>query len=247
MPEVSGYAEGVPSWVDLVTGDPPAAMAFYRELLGWELDDGGGYCFCRRGGHPVAGINVQPGPEGMAAAWTPYLAVADADATAARIAAGGGRMVFGPRDVHTQGRTAWAEDPLGAVFGLWQAGDHAGATLAGEPGTMVWTELSTPDLDAVKPFYAAVFGHVWAPIEAGGVRYETFAVEGEPVGGALEEPPGNRPVWTPVFGVADTDDAVATARRLGAEVIAGPFDSPYGRYAALRDPQGAWFSVMSVG
>ena len=246
MAEVAGHAEGVPSWVDLVTADPQAAMAFYAGLLGWELDDGAGYCFCRRRGHAVAGINGQPPPDGIPTAWTPYLAVDDADAVAARIAANGGRMVFGPRDVHTQGRTAWAADPLGAVFGLWQAGDHVGATLTAEPGTMVWTELSTPDLDTVQPFYAEVFGHVWEPLDAGGVRYATFAVDGVPVGGALEEPPGSTPIWTPIFGVVDTDDAVAVARRLGGELIAGPADSPYGRYAALRDPQGAFFSIISV-
>jgi len=246
MGEVAGYPEGVPSWVDLAAGDPPAAMAFYRELLGWDLGDGGGYCFCRVRGHAVAGINTQASPEGTATAWTPYLAVDDADAVAARVAANGGRMIFGPRDVHTQGRTAWAADPQGAVFGLWQAGDHVGATLTGEPGTMVWTELSTPDLDAAQPFYAEVFGHVWEPLDAGGVRYATFAVDGVPVGGALEEPPGSTPVWTPTFGVADTDAAVAAAARLGAQPIAGPADSPYGRYAAFRDPQGAFFSVISV-
>lgn len=246
MGEVSGYAEGVPSWVDLATSDPEAAMAFYSELLGWEIEDGPGYHFCRVRGHAVAGINGQPPPEGIPTAWTPYMAVDDAEAVAARIAASGGRMVFAPRDVHSEGRAAWAEDPQGAVFGLWQAGDHVGATLTGEPGTMVWTELSTPDLDAAQPFYAEVFGHVWEPLDAGGVRYATFAVDGEPVGGALEETPGSSAIWTPTFGVADTDEAVAVGARLGADTIAGPADSPYGRYAAFRDAQGAFFSVISV-
>jgi predicted enzyme related to lactoylglutathione lyase len=246
MPEVAGYVEGVPSWVDLATSDPPAAIAFYSELLGWEVEDGPGYHFCRVRGHAVAGINGGRPPEGIPTAWTPYMACDDADAVADRALARGGSIVFAPRDVDTQGRAGWAADPLGAVFGLWEAGDHVGATLAGEAGTMVWTELSTPDLDAVQPFYAEVFGHVWEPLDAGGVRYATFAVDGVPVGGALEEPPGGPTVWTPAFGVTDTDAAVATARRLGAEVIAGPLDSPYGRYAALRDAQGAFFSVISV-
>lgn len=245
MGEVTGYVEGMPCWVDLATSDPPAALAFYCELLGWEAA-GPGYAFCRRRGHAVAGINGQPPPAGIPTAWTPYIAVGDADAFARRIGAQGGRMVFGPRDVHTIGRTGWAADPQGAVIGLWQAGAHPGATLAGEPGTMVWTELSTPALDAAKPFYAAVFGWVFEPVDAGPLRYETYSVEGRPAGGALEEPSAVGPAWTPAFGVEDADRAVALAGRRGAEVVSGPADSPRGRYAALRDPQGARFGVIAV-
>ena len=38
MPEVTGYANGVPSWVDLGTTDVADAERFYGGLFGWESD-----------------------------------------------------------------------------------------------------------------------------------------------------------------------------------------------------------------
>ncbi len=48
------------------------------------------------------------------------------------------------------------------------------------------------------------------------------------------------------FAVADCDAAVAVAGRLGGTVRFGPMDSPFGRFAALSDPQGADFSVIDI-
>jgi predicted enzyme related to lactoylglutathione lyase len=48
------------------------------------------------------------------------------------------------------------------------------------------------------------------------------------------------------FTVPDCDDAVARATKLGAVLRFGPMDSPFGRFAALSDPQGASFSVIDV-
>ena len=48
------------------------------------------------------------------------------------------------------------------------------------------------------------------------------------------------------FIVTDCDDAVARATKLGGVLRFGPMDSPYGRFAALSDPQGANFSVIDL-
>jgi hypothetical protein len=46
--------------------------------------------------------------------------------------------------------------------------------------------------------------------------------------------------------VADCDAAVAQARELGATICFGPISAPgVGRFAALTDPQGASFSVIT--
>ena len=51
--------------------------------------------------------------------------------------------------------------------------------------------------------------------------------------------------WTPYVGVEDTDAACATAKELGAGVIVEPTDVPtVGRYAILKDPQGAVFGII---
>ena len=41
-------------------------------------------------------------------------------------------------------------------------------------------------------------------------------------------------------------DAVAKATKLGGVLRFGPMDTPFGRFAALSDPQGASFSVIDV-
>jgi predicted enzyme related to lactoylglutathione lyase len=48
------------------------------------------------------------------------------------------------------------------------------------------------------------------------------------------------------FAVDNCDDSVATATKLGGILRFGPMDSPFGRFAALSDPQGASFSVIDM-
>jgi predicted enzyme related to lactoylglutathione lyase len=51
--------------------------------------------------------------------------------------------------------------------------------------------------------------------------------------------------WHVYFAVEDVAEAVAKATSLGGGVVNGPFDTPIGPMAALRDPQGAMFSVFA--
>jgi predicted enzyme related to lactoylglutathione lyase len=49
----------------------------------------------------------------------------------------------------------------------------------------------------------------------------------------------------PYFQVADCDGSTAKAKQLGAGVMVEPRDIPStGRFAILRDPQGAMFAVF---
>ncbi len=256
MAEVKSYAPGTPSWVDLMTSDPEGARAFYGELFGWEFEIGGpetgNYTMCRVRGGSVAGMGGQPAPDGMPTAWTTYMAIDDADAAARRAADSGGTLTMEPLDVGAEGRMALATDPTGAVFGIWQAGNHTGASLVNEPGALSWNELATRDLDAARRFYSAVFGYGWEDVDTGpeGPPYATFSVGGQAVGGAMQmgdqyaaEVPS---YWMPYFGVADPDAATATGQRLGGSVMMPPTDSPYGRFAVLRDPQGGVFTVIGM-
>ena len=54
---------------------------------------------------------------------------------------------------------------------------------------------------------------------------------------------GERPHWHVTFAVADRDEAVATALRLGATDLSGPLDSMWTRAAVVREPQGASFTL----
>jgi len=56
---------------------------------------------------------------------------------------------------------------------------------------------------------------------------------------------GAPPAWNVYFAVDDLDEAVAKATASGGGVVVGPMDVPGGRFVALRDPQGAFFSVFA--
>ncbi len=254
MAEVTSYAPGTPSWVDLMTSDPEGARAFYGGLFGWDFEigseDTGYYTMCQLRGRNVAGMGGEAAPEGMPTAWTTYMAADDVEAIAESITDNGGKLLMGPMDVMDFGRLVVGFDTTGAAFGAWQAGNHIGAEIANEPGTITWNELSTRDLASAQEFYSAVFGYGWDAVDTGpgGPVYRTFSVDGRTVGGAMQVP-GTMPQeipphWMPYFDVADTDAAVAEAQRLGGQVTVRPTDSAFGRWANITDPQGGFFTIM---
>ena len=95
MPEMTAYEPGTPSWADVASPDPDAAVRFYEGLFGWQASEpgdaeqDGGYRMFLQGEKTVAGI----GPiqnEGQPPVWTTYITVADADQTVARVKPAGG-------------------------------------------------------------------------------------------------------------------------------------------------------------
>jgi len=255
MPSRSSYAEGTPCWVDLQTTDADAAKAFYGALFGWEFDDqpipgDGVYSMALKDGEQVAALSRPSqvmADQGMPPLWNTYIAVNDADATAERAAAAGGRTLVEPFDVMAAGRMAWVADPSGAAVGLWQAGEHIGATLVNEPGALIWNELVSGDLTAALAFYEALLGITAQDSPLGDTPYTTLYVADAMVGGAtaprMDGTPNHWHVW---FAVADADEAAANATSAGGEAVLDPFDLPIGRFAALADPQGATFSVIAM-
>ena len=87
----------------------------------------GHYGMCLLGGRPVAGIGPQMGGGDAPPAWLTYLAVDDVEKTAEAVASNGGTVVAPPMDVGDRG-AAWPsrQDPAGAFFGVWQAGETIG-------------------------------------------------------------------------------------------------------------------------
>src|SRR4029453_15043917 len=96
------YIPGVPCWVDTSQPDPEAALDFYRGLLGWEVEgvmppdsEGKEYMGRLHGGDVAAVGSAPPGSPPMAM-WNTYIAVADADETAAQVREAGGQGVMEP-------------------------------------------------------------------------------------------------------------------------------------------------------
>jgi uncharacterized protein len=249
MGEVEHYPNGTFCWVDLGATDVPGAKAFYVGLFGWEFEDlsadEGTYTICRVRGRDVAGVHQHTEEQGTG--WSSHISVDDLNATTSRARELGAAVLAEPFDVPGAGRTSVLRDPGGAVVALWQAGGHGGAELVNEVGTWTWTELVTADLDAAKGFYGELFGWSAADIP-GPILRTSFSLGDLLVGGGhapvTQEDP--TPRWTVSFRVADADQSVATAQKLGGTVLLPPMDIPVGRFAIVTDPAGATLTVTAV-
>lgn len=139
---------------------------------------------------------------------------------------------------------AFALDPGNAPFALWQAKDHIGSTVVNEPGAVIWNELITDSGEAVLPFYQQVLGLTAKTADMSGTAYTSFHAGEDVVGGTNKPPMDNIPNhWHIYFSVDNVPATAKQASSLGGEVVVGPFDTPIGPMATLRDPQGAYFSV----
>ena len=251
--KIDRYTHGEPSWQDHSSPNDAQAVAFYSALLGWDCPEGdpemGGYRNCRLNGLTVAGISPQMGPG--PAVWSTYIHVDDTDAIAARVSAQGGQVLVPPMQVGDYGRMAVFVDPTGAVFGTWQPGTHKGAEVRNEPGAACWHELMTTDVAAAGRFYSAVFGWV-ARTDATGSAvpggYTEFSVGDKAVAGMMAKPadvPAEVPsYWGVYFVVPDVTAAMKRITELGGQVLAGPMDIQWGRFAVATDPTGAMFHVF---
>jgi len=251
--EIDRYEPGVPSWIDIGSPDPQGAADFYGALFGWDAHEGppetGGYRVAMVRDRAVAGIGPQqsPGPP----VWATYVAVVNADETAATVLTAGGQVLVAPMDVLDVGRMAVFVDPQGAVFSVWEAGTHPGAQLVNEPGTWSWSELLTNDVGAAEGFYGDVFG--WTANTAGGGpsgAYAEWQVSGRSVAGMMRKPPTMPaeipPHWAVYFAVVDADTATARIAELGGTVHMAPMDIEPGRFATVADPFGGVFHVIAL-
>jgi hypothetical protein len=103
---------------------------------------------------------------------------------------------------------------------------------------------------ANEAFYQAVFGYDYDDMSSDEFSYATFKTAGDPLGGIGDlgtMAPADIPAhWRTYFAVDSADVAVETATKLGGQVLAPPWDTPYGRMAILADDQGAAFAIMSM-
>jgi uncharacterized protein len=257
MSRRESYSPGEFCWVDLAVPDPQAVAPYYKELMGWNWEQGdpqfGGYGMFTLDGKTVAGLGPTMADD-QPPAWSSYISVEDADDTARAIREAGGTVVMDPMDVADAGRMAVCQDPQGAFFGLWQPGLTYGAQQVNEIGNWTWNQLATTDVEAAERFYNAVFG--WslatpelAPEEA---AYFNWKVEGqrwdEGIGGAMpiegNLPDGTPPVWIVHLSVPSAEGAMETTKEAGGRVLTDVIEIPVGRLAAVMDPQGAFFSII---
>ncbi len=254
MSDSATHAPGTFCWVDLATTDAGAAQDFYTRLFGWTAvdvptDQGVPYTMLLYQGRRVCAL-FPLGPDmGDHPRWQAYVSVDDADAAAETAVRLGGRVLMPPMEVMSAGRMAAIQDPTGAVFCLWQPGEHAGAELQNAPGSQCWLELQTGDTARAEGFYKGLFG--WTARTSESVtqgQYQIFVGAGHEVGGMMKIGDDWGPVppnWTVYFCVQDCDATVAESERLGGRTLFPAMEiDNVGRFAYLQDPQGAVFAVI---
>jgi uncharacterized protein len=258
MPETTAYRPGTFSWTDLAAHDPRAAERFYTQLFGWTAehtrfgpDEGDLYVMLRKDGRDAAalyGMDPTQRSQGIPSAWLSYVTVESAAEAAGKARELGGVVLADAFEVMTFGTMALVADPAGALFALWQPGDHAGAGVKDEPGAMCWNELATTDTGRAGAFYRGLFGWSETPLEGTPMPYTVFMNGDAQAGGMYALTPDMEmpPCWMPYFATDDTDETVRRARELGGTLLMGPEDISVGRFAMLQDPQGAMFYVIRL-
>jgi uncharacterized protein len=258
MSERKELQPGCFCWPELATPDAARAKAFYAGLFGWNAVDvpssGGTYTLLQLRGLDVAALRAlsdREKAEAVPSHFLTYISTSSADASAAKASELGGKVLFGPFNVEGIGRMAVVLDPGGVVFALWEARGHIGARIVGEENALCWTELVTRDSDGAKAFYSGLFGWTWKVSDTATAKYFEILRQNQPIGGMLPmegDGWGDAPShWMPYFMVSDCDAAVSKAAALGGGAIVPAMDIPnVGRFAILRDDQGAHFSVIAM-
>ncbi len=203
--------------------------------------------------HPVADLverNETFDEMALLSTWYPYVYVDDLESALRLVEPAGGLVVNPPARRGNTATVATILDPNDAMLCLWEPIGHPDTSAKHLPGSFIWIELETPDLDASKKFYGELFGwdagevtldHGYQP----GGEYTVFTKSGERVAGAIETALAGIPAsWCPSFAVADADQAAIVASRNGGVLMAEPCEIPVGRQAVMVDPTGAAFSIL---
>jgi predicted enzyme related to lactoylglutathione lyase len=243
-------------WYELLTNDPPAALAFYTDVIGWTTQEWeSGYTMWISSQGPLAGTMKLPEEarkKGVPPHWTSYVEVADVDATAAQARDLGGRVFVQPTDLPKLGaRFAVIGDPQGASIYAYEPFDSMDLHDGTKPGEFTWSELLTSDHDAAFRFYSRLFGWQWLSEHDLGPLglYLLFGVGGKQLGGMFtrtKEMP-MAPAWLYYVEVDGLDARVERAKARGGKLLNGPMGVPGGsRIAQMLDPQGVMFSMHEL-
>lgn len=135
FPPVEGVASretaahvGCISWIDLTVSDASATRDFYRQVVGWsvqevEMGDAGeryaDYNMLDDDGNPVAGVCHARGVNlDLPPVWMIYLPVGDLGESLRRAGEGGGKVIKATRGTDGEYAYAAVQDPVGACLAL---------------------------------------------------------------------------------------------------------------------------------
>lgn len=250
-------------WYELMTSDAAGAQAFYGPLLGWDFADSGvegvAYFMISKDGVELGGL-MEIAPEmaegGTHPGWIGYVEVDDVDASAARAANAGAKVVMGPEELPDNiGRFGMFIDPQGVPLYIMHSNSaepsQAFARYEPQDGHCAWNELVTADPAAAKAFYGELFGWEKADeLDMGPMGlYEMFRVS-DYTFGAIMQKPEMMPMsaWVYYLRVPDINAAADYVKGNGGQVMTEPIQIPGGDFILNgMDPQGAFFALIGKG
>lgn len=114
-----------------------------------------------------------------------------------------------------------------------------------------WNELMTSDVPRAKEFYKALFGWESQDHDMGDMVYTMFKSGDKGIGGMMQIPPGKEnqipPHWMSYVSVANLEQAVEKAQKLGATLVVPPKAAgEFGRLAVILDPTGAHIALWEA-
>lgn len=251
-------------WYELMTPDPDAVKAFYRDVAGWTIGEadpaasGPDYRMLVRSDGTNAGgvlrLSADMLNHGARPTWLGYLSAVDTDATVAAIVADGGRVLMPPATLAV-GRIAMVADPQGVPFYVMTPVPPAGMPdmtsdvfSPGAPGHFGWNELASPDLAAAKAFYAKHFGFEFRESLRMGPMGDYCYIDhhGQRLGGLMQRHDERQPAaWLFYVQVPSVTAAARAVTAGGGRVLMPPRQVPSGQWIAIAaDPAGAGFALL---
>ncbi|MEY4581271.1 MAG: hypothetical protein RL701_5974 [Pseudomonadota bacterium] len=114
-------------------------------------------------------------------------------------------------------------------------------------GTIVWTELATPDLGRARAFYSELLGWSFTGGDDPRTGHYTMAqIAGRDVAGLRPRGPNESApaAWLVYFGTDSVDETAAKVSAAGGQVAVPAMDvMDFGRMAVCADPAGAVFGL----
>jgi predicted enzyme related to lactoylglutathione lyase len=251
-------------WYELMTPDPDTARTFYASVIGWTISDpdsrrtdGKDYRMIVRSDGRFAGgvLKLTADMKGARPMWLPYLSTPDVDAEVAATTADGGQVRMPALTMPGVGRIALVTDPQGVPIYVMTPTPPPGMPdptsdvfERSTPQRVNWNELSSPDLDASKAFYARHFGFEFnETMDMGPLGPYCFIDHhGSRLGAITGRPDNSQPAaWLFYFGVPSVGAGRKAIEDGGGTVMIGPHQVPTGEWIVIAaDPAGAPFGIV---
>jgi uncharacterized protein len=112
-------------------------------------------------------------------------------------------------------------------------------------GQFVWHDHTSNDPQAAQNFYGKLLGWTYEPFETDQGTYPMITKNGQQHGGFGPSQGGAPPAWVGHVVVDDADAAGKRAEEAGGSVLTAMDIPEVGRFAIIRDPQGAVISAFA--